>query len=103
MPGFAGLAGPAAQLWAYFLSSAPLLPYRQRLAAANTTIGTFGTMPTGTPGAGFDAVEQAIIDTTVDAGTGFDGGYAPPFSVHALIKRGAGQAAYVQYGLQLDE
>jgi hypothetical protein len=103
MPGFAGLAGPAAALWRYYLSSAPLLPYRQRPAAANNRTSTFGEMPTGTHDAGDDPVENAEIDSTVDAGTGYQGGYATPFSVHALIKRGDAQAVYAQYGLQLDE
>src|SRR5690349_13909836 len=103
MPGFAGLAGPAAALWNYYLSSAPLLPYRQRLAAANNSTPTFGTMPIGTHDAGYDPVENAEIDSTLDAGTGYTGGYATQFSVHALIKRGDAQAAYAQYGLQLDE
>ena len=62
------------------------------------------TRPVGTRDAAYDPIEGASTDSTVDAGTGYVGAYAPAVSVSVLILSTApAQASYGAYGLQLDE
>ena len=108
MPGFGGLATAAAQLLALFVQSGMGGTYRRRFVATAAPTDWAGgpqdpPQPIGTRGAGYDPVEGAVLDSTVDANTGFVGAYAPGMQVGCVVKRGAADTARQQYGLQLQE
>jgi hypothetical protein len=108
MPGFGGLAGPAAALWATYVGSGDGMTYRRAFVTAPAPRAWIGgpsdvSQPIGIRDVAFDPTEGAVLDSTVDAGTGYTGGFAPPIGVHALVKRGDAQTAWQQYGLQLNE
>jgi hypothetical protein len=85
------------------------LSYRRSYAAtaqpnANLTAGTEFVRPIGTRDAAFDPTEDAVLDSTIDAATGFVGAYAVAFTVHALLSGAErGTAAYAAYGAELDQ
>ena len=108
MAGFAGLASPAAALWATYVGSGTGITYRRAFvpsAAPRAWVGGPDDVPqpVGTRDAAYDPVENAVLDSTIDAGTGYVGGYGPSLGIHALVKRGDAQTAWQQYGLQLNE
>lgn len=108
MPGFAGLAGPAASLLATFVKSGAGGIYRRRFedqVAPSAWIGgpNDPQQPIGARAASDDPGQQAIIDSTVNAGTGFTDGFDTLTSVHCVVKRGDSRTAYQQYGMQLAE
>ena len=61
--------------------------------------------PIGTRDAGYDTGEGAVLDSTVDAGTGFAGGYAPGIAVQCYFSgpQEPDMTALGRYGLALDE
>ncbi|MGN6812555.1 MAG: hypothetical protein ACTHMP_16955 [Thermomicrobiales bacterium] len=63
------------------------------------------TRPTTTRDSAYDPVENAVLDSTVDAGTGYTGAYAPAVTVNVLILATtmASAVRYAAYGIQLDE
>jgi hypothetical protein len=84
--------------------------YRQSYAAtaqpnANLTAGTDISRPIGTRGTGFDPTEGAIVDSTVDAATGFVGGYGPAQQVVVLftVTGPPNKAGILPYGSELAE
>ena len=108
MPGFGGLAGPARALLAAFVTSGAGGSYRRRFedrAAPSAWVGGPGdpAQPIGTRATSYDPGQQAIIDSTVNAGTGYSGGFATLADVHCVVKRGDSRTAYQAYGMQLAE
>lgn len=85
------------------------LSYRQSYAAtaqpnANLTAGTTFVRPIGTRDAAFDPTENAVLDSTIDAATGYVGAYGTAFTVHALMSGALpGTTPYGTYGLELNQ
>lgn len=84
--------------------------YRQSFAAsaqpnANLTAGTDISRPVGTRGTGFDPTEGAIVDSTVDSGTGFVDSYGPALQVLVLftVAGPPNKAGILPYGSELAE
>lgn len=53
----------------------------------------------------FDATENAVLDSTIDAGTGYVGGYASAIAVSVIFTELTQDAIaeWVPYGIQLDQ
>lgn len=93
-----------------FVELGVLVQYRQSYAAttqpnANLTAGTDITRPIGTRGAGYDPTENAVLDSTLDAATGFVGGYGPALQVLVLftVAGPPNRAGFMPYGAELTE
>lgn len=66
---------------------------------------TITTQPTASRDATWDPIEDAITDSTVDAGTGFVGDYAPAVPVMIIFPPRSvdSQAAWAAFGVTLTE